>query len=222
MTATPQPTMVEPAGCGDDDGQADGGDDTAHADQPGGAVARGGIVTDEPDDERRDEVGQRRQGHEAVRRREGVVEEDRPPGRRGRVDHVEEDEGEADEDDAAPRHPEIGGVRLRQAPVATLERRGQHGEREDDQDPGRHLEVHRRQRDGQDRRENPTRRPGPVERGHDRSPDPVLEGHRLHVARRVDGAHPEAVAAEPDGEEHKGRGEGDGEQPDGEQRQAGA
>ena len=63
-------------------------------------------------------------------------------------------------------------------------------------------EGHRHER--QPRGDEPTRGPGSVERRHDRTAEPVLEGHGLHVARGVVGPEAETIDSESGGKDRQG------------------
>ena len=115
----------EPAGA-DHRADPEDRDDAEPGDQP---------VAGDPDGAAREQVGQRRERDVPLRRREGVVEEERSPGLDAGVDHVEEHHRDADQDDRAPRHGDLGRE-LGRPVVAGQERPERHDQRDDADERG--------------------------------------------------------------------------------------
>ena len=184
----------------DDDRQRHERDPGTDAQQADGSHPLGEPVAGQAHQAAGHEVGQRGQRDEVLGGGEDVVEVDRSPGRGGRVDGVEDDEGQADQHDRPPRH--VGLRRGRGHAVVAgqvgRERRQRAGARRRARWP---TTAGRRWPGSAPLPITPPRVQAPWHDGSTTRPEPVLERDGLHVAGGVDDAQPDAVRREPDHED---------------------
>ncbi len=162
------------------------------------------VVADEPDEPAGQQVGERRQGDQAGRGVHRPVEVGRSPGERRRVDHVEQHERGADQQDRPPGHRDVGGGGA--GSFVGEVREGAGRQRYDGQQ--RHpaqVEVGGGQCQGGG--DQSADGPGAVERRQDRPRVAVLERDGLHVDDGVDDAEGHAVPAHGDREDRHLRGQ---------------